>query len=423
MDGSINLAYDVYPNNSGDNSDIQPDWRDEGCANFASIQYPITETDGLYVGGIYRQKAPGQLNGTMRTYEYCDDLFESGWTYYYDPLNNSKVVFAIAHNGNTTPIEYVELRRDNSMSRVKAEKKVSLCGPSQHPDNLPTYQDLTAQFVEHDDDESEWIITNPNPTWLNWVVDAQVKYNWAVYEDYNARGKKEDSKNNRKYTGDKETETDRGKSLKVEWYLEIDGVKTEILGCIVVNDDQYDPSIHQQNDDPTSEYASFVMARDWFVKTVNDDPLSAPVKVRFYYDPLDYNRTITQADSCVQGNNAEVSGAVWFKVDDSFANDSIDSDIGLQGMTGYTLMDVETYGTEQGKHYVQFQNITSFSGGGMVVEADPTLPVEWQDVWVDPAPHGADVQWITSMEENVDYFVVERSIDGNLFGEIGQLPS
>ncbi len=427
LNGSSTLAYHVFPNNNGDEVEVQPDWRDTGCANNAAIQYPLTETDGIYLNGQHQLKANGQENGSIRAYEYCDDLIEAGWSYYYDPLNPSNIIFAIQHGSNTTPIEYVELRRDNSMQRVKTELKASLCGASQHPAELPTYNDLGISFHSIQSTKTQWTLENPNLANLPAVgnyQNAEIRFNWTAYEAYNGQGAIVDSKKAKNEIGQIEILSHSAKSIVVEWYIKNQGYESEILGCAFANDGDYDPSLHAPaNGEGMSTYATFVMPRDWFVHTVNDDPLTAPVKVRFYYDPADYSKTIAQADSFIQLNNAEVSSAIWFKVDSSFKNEDINADWGLKRAEGYTIMDVETYGFEQGKNYVQFQNINSFSGGGMIVEADPTLPVEWQDVWVDAAPHGADVQWITASEENVKQFIVQRSIDGKTFGDIGKVPA
>ncbi|MFK7924575.1 MAG: T9SS type A sorting domain-containing protein [Bacteroidia bacterium] len=425
LDGSQKLAYNVFPNTNGDNDDVQPDWRDIGCANNAAVQYPLTETDGIYLNGQSLLKTPGQVNGNIRAYEYCDDLIETGWRYYYDPMNPSNIIFAIELGANTTPIEYVELRRDNSMERVKTELKTNICGPSQHPSDLPTYQDLSVSFERFHNDHMHWELNNPNLSALNVIgvfLNAKLRYNWTVYDDYNGQGNEVEKEENKSKTGTVDLNTDLGKSVIVEWYIKNGDYESAILGCTVANDENYDPVADVgAKGASVSNYASFVMPRDWFVHTVNDAPLSAPVKVRFYYDPVDYAKTIAQSDSFIQANTAEISSAIWFKVDSMFSNEDIDADLGLKEEVGYTIMDVEKYGLEQGKTYVQFQNITGFSGGGMILEADPTLAVEWQDVWVDAAPYGAKVQWITASEENVQSFVVERSMGDKLFSPIGEL--
>lgn len=425
LDGSLNLAYDVFPNTNGDHDDVQPNWRDIGCANNAVVQYPLTETDGIYLNGQSILKTAGQVNGSIRANEYCDDLIEAGWRYYFDPMNPNKIIFAIEHGTNATPIEYVELRRDNSMERVKTELKANICGPSQHPLDLPTYQDLSVSFERYHDAHMHWEINNPNSAILAPIgsyLNAELRYNWTAYDDYNGQGNEIKLIQDKIDVGLVDANTPVAKSIVVEWYIKNGDYESAILGCALANDENYDPIADADpKGESISNYASFVMPRDWFVHTVNDDPLTAPVKVRFYYDPVDYAKTIGQADSFILANTAEISSAIWFKVDSLFSNDDIDADVGLKDLAGYTIMDVEKYGLEQGKNYVQFQNITAFSGGGMVVEADPTLPVEWQDVWVDTAPYGADVQWITASEQNVQSFVIERSIDGKLFSPIGDL--
>lgn len=48
-----------------------------------------------------------------------------------------------------------------------------------------------------------------------------------------------------------------------------------------------------------------------------------------------------------------------------------------------------------------------------------TLPVEWQDISATQIGSDAEVIWSTASEENSDRFVIERSIDGNIFETIG----
>ncbi|MFK7922537.1 MAG: T9SS type A sorting domain-containing protein [Bacteroidia bacterium] len=49
------------------------------------------------------------------------------------------------------------------------------------------------------------------------------------------------------------------------------------------------------------------------------------------------------------------------------------------------------------------------------------LPVEWLSFEGRAVASGALLQWITGSESNTDYYLVERSIDGLLFGPIGQV--
>ncbi|MEO0898885.1 MAG: T9SS type A sorting domain-containing protein [Bacteroidota bacterium] len=50
-----------------------------------------------------------------------------------------------------------------------------------------------------------------------------------------------------------------------------------------------------------------------------------------------------------------------------------------------------------------------------------SLPVEWLDVKAEEGNRGVDIQWSTSKEINNDYFQVEKSEDGILFTQLGQL--
>ncbi len=116
LDGATVLNYDIFPNNQGDNGNIQPDWRDNGCNLSSSLYYPITGTDAIYSGGTHSSN-PSATNGTIRSSDYCTGTFEAGWTYYYDPLNSDKILFAVEHGLNQTQIDFVQLRRDATDGR------------------------------------------------------------------------------------------------------------------------------------------------------------------------------------------------------------------------------------------------------------------------------------------------------------------
>jgi hypothetical protein len=290
LDGSSVLFYDVFPNNGGDAGDIQPDWRDNSCVVAAGLEYPITGTDAIFSGGVHVLN-PTANSGAIRTSDYCEGLLEASWTYYFDPLNPGKVLFAIAHGTNTTQIDYVELRRDVSAAR-------------------------------------------------------------------NATN--------------------------------------------VGEGDGY-----------------FVMARDFYVRTVNNAPLTGPVNVRFYYDPADSLATDAAAEAFASSVNRLKSTPVWFKTDAQFSNGQINAANGLSQLSGYIVLTPAAYGEEAGKHYVQFDGLSSFSGVGMGVGVEGSLPVDWLDFRVNWEGEKARLLWTTTNEENTDYFEITRSENGTNFQDLG----
>lgn len=162
----------------------------------------------------------------------------------------------------------------------------------------------------------------------------------------------------------------------------------------------------------------FVMPRDWFVKTVDNAPLTANVNVRFYYPASDSVILQDSADAFVAEEGGAKGGVSWFKVDDQWQLINISAGDGLSAETGYTVLTPAGYGTEGGLHYVQFDNISSFSGGGAILEVDGVLPVELTSFGANLVLQNVQLTWETAIEINSRAFHVERSLDGKDFEQI-----
>lgn len=67
-------------------------------------------------------------------------------------------------------------------------------------------------------------------------------------------------------------------------------------------------------------------------------------------------------------------------------------------------------------------SITSFSQIALG-EDQSLLPVTFLDLWLKNNDANVDVHWQTATEEDANYFVVERSADGETFRDIGQVPA
>ncbi len=80
-------------------------------------------------------------------------------------------------------------------------------------------------------------------------------------------------------------------------------------------------------------------------------------------------------------------------------------------------------GTYGGKTFAEFQ-VSSFSGGGAGSgPAGTPLPVELTEFFGRKSGDNVHLYWTTLSEINSDYFVVERSRDGNVFTSIGRVES
>ena len=69
------------------------------------------------------------------------------------------------------------------------------------------------------------------------------------------------------------------------------------------------------------------------------------------------------AQAFATANGLYVQQPVWFKADNPGPNGNFENnDITPTGVTGATIIPAAAYGTANGKHYVQFNGITGFSG-------------------------------------------------------------
>ena len=279
----------IYPNNGGVLA--EPDWRDaSGCTVSPQLVYPITGTDNLFNESLGKHEINPNATGKIRATGYCEDLITAGWNYYYSPLNSDQLIFAINHGANTTPIDYIELRRAN-------------------------------------------------------VSDRQSTSGSQGY---------------------------------------------------------------------------FVLGRDWFVKTIDDAALTANVNIRFYFDPTDSTSFYSEASDFATDEGGVLGSVTWFKVDNSWEGTDIDPGTGLSGLAGYTTLTPASYGEESGLHYVQFDNLSSFSGGGAIVPVTGVLPVELLSFQGKQVNDQIILNWVTATEVNSASFELQRFSD-TFFSKIGEV--
>ncbi|MEM7514845.1 MAG: T9SS type A sorting domain-containing protein, partial [Bacteroidota bacterium] len=162
----------------------------------------------------------------------------------------------------------------------------------------------------------------------------------------------------------------------------------------------------------------FVLGRDWFVKTIDDAALTANVSIRFYFDPNDSTTFSTEASAFSSDEGGTLGSVTWFKVDNSWEGTDIDPGTGLSGLAGYTTLSPASYGEESGLHYVQFDNLSSFSGGGAIVPVTGTLPVELLSFQGKQINREILLSWATATEVNSESFELERFSDST-FVSIG----
>ncbi|PCJ63918.1 MAG: hypothetical protein COA58_14905 [Bacteroidetes bacterium] len=183
-----------------------------------------------------------------------------------------------------------------------------------------------------------------------------------------------------------------------------------------------------------------VLPIDW-----NVAPLTQPnggMDIKFYFDPAEMAAFTVVADS-IDGTNTDlVTNRVWFKASQGGGTSFLNSDITVDSVANFTdltslLVAAPNYTTGvgsvdgtawinegNGKNFIQFNGLTSFSGGGLSQTLyDPTpIPLSWLAFNASWIGKNAQLIWQTASERNSDYFTIERLTNDGEFMEIGRLP-
>ncbi len=161
--------------------------------------------------------------------------------------------------------------------------------------------------------------------------------------------------------------------------------------------------------------ATWTMARYWNV--IPSANLVDPVNVKFYYDPAE--KTAIENAMNADGRNPE--GFQWFKT--TIADFDPAMHVTGPNVTGDAIeLTPAGTGADNGIDYVQFDGITSFSGGTGATGVGPNttpVPVELVYFTGSAEENGNLLRWQTATEINNDRFEIEASIDGNEFRKIG----
>ncbi|MEM6910373.1 MAG: Ig-like domain-containing protein [Verrucomicrobiota bacterium] len=130
------------------------------------------------------------------------------------------------------------------------------CRESQHPADWPAYQDLDLIWETHVNGQgsTKWRVDNPNNVPLDSNPDSKVRYNWYSYSDYHATGTVVQSASAWDNQDPNPLDTAYAKSMKLEWYLVVDGNTSPILGCVIANAD----GVPLESDLPSQHELSFL---------------------------------------------------------------------------------------------------------------------------------------------------------------------
>ena len=184
-----------------------------------------------------------------------------------------------------------------------------------------------------------------------------------------------------------------------------------------------------KHEDTENKNATFTIGRSWNVELTSGSINGAGVNVRFYFDPADTLAAWNAAQAFKAENGGaqlQVSKLRWFKTIGEAYNPANLDVTGYSGEPigeGNTVELDFTYGTELGRSYAQFRNITSFSGGSAMYVAsfNSTLPIRLLSFTAVQHEKQVKLDWVTSEEKNTEKFLIERSSDGRSWVTIGQL--
>lgn len=159
------------------------------------------------------------------------------------------------------------------------------------------------------------------------------------------------------------------------------------------------------------------MRRYWNVD-LRGTTLSNPVQVRFYYNPAD---TVAMHSTAVAAGVAGPVGSIqWFKTTGTLFDPAQVSPSNINN--GNRVLLQPDYGMDNNVAYVQFNGITSFSGGTAALTAGGAvpLPVKLLDLYAVKGgdAQSASVSW-TVADEALDRYEVERSVDAAHFETAG----
>ena len=176
------------------------------------------------------------------------------------------------------------------------------------------------------------------------------------------------------------------------------------------------------NENTTLHKSVYVMSRYWNV-TLASGSVSSPVSVRFFYDSNDViaMRNLSTLRASAFGGNVSSHPIEWFKTSGVAYSPNM---VGYSDITGRLSPDPTTVtGRLNGVAYVEYQGLTSFSGGTGGIRVSPVgygLPVRMLYLTAEPIDNKyIRLDWATASELDNKGFEIQRSTDGQHFELIG----
>ncbi|MCP4993671.1 MAG: hypothetical protein GY934_07785, partial [Gammaproteobacteria bacterium] len=188
--------------------------------------------------------------------------------------------------------------------------------------------------------------------------------------------------------------------------------------------------------------ATLVMERDWNVVFKGSPTAGSTFDIKFYFRPEEMQALDAAADAIeATAHNMVRSSLQWFKKPNGLSNSDIDSS-GVANMTDITSMATEVFDgntgvsmdgaaestdgnsgtTGNGRNYVEFMGLTSFSGGtAMIKMTYSALPVELSRFVGSVDGCNTMLTWTAQAEEAFSHYELEWSGDGNNYQQIGRV--
>jgi hypothetical protein len=176
-------------------------------------------------------------------------------------------------------------------------------------------------------------------------------------------------------------------------------------------------------------HGSYLMRRYWNV-TLTSGSIANGIDIRFYYDPADMAAAVAARDADYITYNGSSVGPTpqWFKTNASaggFHPSLLTPGMGNNWTFPFTFFGPgSSTGVENNVTYVQFDGLTSLSGGtgGTTFgESFPLLPVELVSLTANANESSISVNWVTASEINNEKFEVLRSTDAVNFIKVGEI--
>ncbi len=196
------------------------------------------------------------------------------------------------------------------------------------------------------------------------------------------------------------------------------------------NGNSFTPSVTLTvNSNPTEtrndalKKATYTLDRYWNVTISGSISQSLPVKVRFFYSPSDTvaMRSAAASRAAAYGlSGSSINGLEWFKTTAGIAFDPANN---TYSDVPNKMLPSVIYGSLNSISYVEYQGLTSFSGGTAGMRLSPTgvaLPVQLMYLTATAVDNSyLRLDWATASEINNSGFEIQRSTDGISYETIG----